>query len=562
MTSCDSCFTAFSSSIQQHSLPKRFTFPFYYQPHPLCMLAAEQLQQHLQSQSLWQHNFGLTEDPHNVIGKMFGVLLVKNTDGEIGFISAFSGRLAQQNNIAGFVPPVFDLLAQDSFFMSEKSVINQLNSQIRELEKAPQLMALSQKMKVLELEQNKQLSELRLEIIENRSVRQQQRQALLHEIDSSKAKQALAGLAQQSVADKWRQKELTLHLQQIKAELQQQLDEYLIRIANLKSQRKTLSAELQNKIFSQYQFLNQDLKTKTLLQLFADTAFKTPPAGAGECAAPKLLQYAFTHQLKPLAMAEFWWGASPKSEIKKHKQFYPACSGKCQPILKHMLQGMELDENPLTTNYGKNKELKIVYQDQDIVVVNKPEEFLSVPGKDIADSVYLRILQQFPAATGSLIVHRLDMSTSGLMVLALNAAANKSLQKQFIRREVHKQYMAIIEGLPQQDSGEIQLPLKGDLYDRPKQVVCYQGGKQAHTKWQVQQRYPDKNQTRVLLTPHSGRTHQLRVHCAHAQGLNMPIVGDDLYGKLDKRLHLHAQSLKLRHPSTNQVMTFEVPAKF
>ena len=493
---------------------------------------------------------------------MFGVLLVKNTDGEIGFISAFSGRLAQQNNIAGFVPPVFDLLAQDSFFMSEKSVINQLNSQIRELEKAPQLMALSQKMKVLELEQNKQLSELRLEIIENRSVRQQQRQALLHEIDSSKAKQALAGLAQQSVADKWRQKELTLHLQQIKAELQQQLDEYLIRIANLKSQRKTLSAELQNKIFSQYQFLNQDLKTKTLLQLFADTAFKTPPAGAGECAAPKLLQYAFTHQLKPLAMAEFWWGASPKSEIKKHKQFYPACSGKCQPILKHMLQGMELDENPLTTNYGKNKELKIVYQDQDIVVVNKPEEFLSVPGKDIADSVYLRILQQFPAATGSLIVHRLDMSTSGLMVLALNAAANKSLQKQFIRREVHKQYMAIIEGLPQQDSGEIQLPLKGDLYDRPKQVVCYQGGKQAHTKWQVQQRYPDKNQTRVLLTPHSGRTHQLRVHCAHAQGLNMPIVGDDLYGKLDKRLHLHAQSLKLRHPSTNQVMTFEVPAKF
>ena len=562
MTSCDSCFTAFSSSIQQHSLPKRFTFPFYYQPHPLCMLAAEQLQQHLQSQNQWQHNFGLTEDPHNVIGKMFGVLLVKNTDGEIGFISAFSGRLAQQNNIAGFVPPVFDLLAQDSFFMSEKSVINQLNTQIRELEKAPQLLVLTQQMMVLELEQNKQLSELRLEIIENRSVRQQQRQALLHEIDSSKAKQALAGLAQQSVADKWRQKELTLHLQQIKAELQQQLDEYLIRIANLKSQRKTLSAELQNKIFSQYQFLNQDLKPKTLLQLFADTAFKTPPAGAGECAAPKLLQHAFKHQLKPLAMAEFWWGASPKSEIKKHKQFYPACSGKCQPILKHMLQGMELDENPLTTNYGKNKELKIVYQDQDIVVVNKPEEFLSVPGKDIADSVYLRILQQFPAATGPLIVHRLDMSTSGLMVLALNAAANKSLQKQFIRREVHKQYVALIDGLPQQDNGEIQLPLKGDIYDRPKQVVCFQDGKQAYTKWQVQQRYPDKNQTRVLLTPHSGRTHQLRVHCAHAQGLNMPIVGDDLYGKLDKRLHLHAQSLKLRHPSTNQVMTFEVPAKF
>jgi tRNA pseudouridine32 synthase/23S rRNA pseudouridine746 synthase len=261
-------------------------------------------------------------------------------------------------------------------------------------------------------------------------------------------------------------------------------------------------------------------------------------------------------------MAEFWWGASPKSEVKKHQQYYPACTGKCQPILKHMLVGMQMDENPFLYNYAQGKNLDIIYRDQDILVVNKPSEFLSVPGKEISDSVYLRIKQQFPDATGPIIVHRLDMSTSGLMVIALNPQANKYLQKQFIHREVHKQYVALVEGLPQQNEGEINLPLRGDLYDRPKQIVCNQYGKQAITQWQVLERHPEKNQTKVLLTPQTGRTHQLRVHCAHAKGLNMPIVGDDLYGTLANRLHLQAQSLKIKHPVSKQVMTFKLEAEF
>ena len=199
-------------------------------------------------------------------------------------------------------------------------------------------------------------------------------------------------------------------------------------------------------------------------------------------------------------MAEFWWGASPKSEMKKHQQYYPACSGKCQPILKHMLVGMQLDENLLIRNYGEDKKLDIIYQDEDILIVNKPTEFLSVPGKEISDSVYQRIKQQFPEATGPLIVHRLDMSTSGLMVITLNSQANKYIQKQFIHREVYKQYVALIEGLPLEDGGEVNLPLRGDLYDRPKQIMCHQDGKPAHTLWQVLKRYPEQSNKSTINT--------------------------------------------------------------
>jgi tRNA pseudouridine32 synthase/23S rRNA pseudouridine746 synthase len=558
----DPCFTHFTGSIEKYSLPERFTFPFYYQPHPLCMLAAQQLQKHLVTQTQWQHNFGLSDDPNNIIGKMFGVLLVKNVRGELGFISAFSGKLAKQSQLHGFVPPVFDLLDKDSFFLSEQVVINTLNESIKELEDRPKLLVLKQELNTLEAQNTQQLLLLRSELVENRKARKIKRQTLHKETNTTITDKGLEELAQQSIYDKWRLKDFTQQSQKSIGQLQVKVAELMHAITECKLQRKTLSADLQNRIFTQYQFLNSELTPKSLLDIFADTALKTPPAGAGECAAPKLLHYAFQHNLTPLAMAEFWWGASPKSEIKKHQQYYPACTGKCQPILKHMLAGIPLDENPLICHYGQGKNLDIIYQDQDILIVNKPTEFLSVPGKQISDSVYLRIKQQYPDATGPLIVHRLDMSTSGLMVLTLNSQANKYLQKQFILREVHKQYVALIEGLLLEDEGEINLPLRGDLYDRPKQIVCHQDGKKAKTFWQVLERYPDKNQTRVLLIPHTGRTHQLRVHCAHAQGLNMPIVGDDLYGTLASRLHLHAQRLKIKHPISKEIMTFKVDTEF
>ncbi|WP_199271712.1 RluA family pseudouridine synthase [Paraglaciecola sp. L3A3] len=556
----DKCFTQFVESTDKFSLPERFTFPFYYQPHPLCIMAAEQLKQHIAMQNRWQHNFGLTDDANKIIGKMFGVLLVKNKQGKLGFLSAFSGKLAEQNHISGFVPPVFDLLAEDSFFLSEQAEINRVNQQLESLENSIELLQLLEQLQGVKQQSSKEISELRNELSDNRQQRKLTRQTIAEELAKQNKETILQTLAQQSVNDKWRLKELT-NKWQLKSEvIQTQIDTFEHQISSLKLKRKRYSSQLQNKIFSQYRFLNKNLEKKNLLDIFAGTSLGTPPAGAGECAAPKLLQYAFSHQYTPLALAEFWWGASPKSEVKKHQQFYPACTGKCQPILKHMLTGMEVDDNPLLKNYGEGKQLEIVYQDNDLLVVNKPAEFLSVPGKDVSDSVYQRIKQLFPTAAGPLIVHRLDMSTSGLMVLALNSQTNKGLQKQFIRRQVEKEYVALVEGLIENEQGEINLPLRGDLFDRPKQLVCFEHGKPAKTVWQVLQRFPQNGRTKVLLKPHTGRTHQLRVHCAHVEGLNMPIVGDDLYGTLDERLYLHAQRLAFVHPVTNKPLVFECKA--
>jgi len=259
-------------------------------------------------------------------------------------------------------------------------------------------------------------------------------------------------------------------------------------------------------------------------------------------------------------MAEFWWGNQPKSEIRKHKHFYPACQGKCQPILSHMLGGMDVDNNPLLINPAEGTELEIVFQDEHVVVVNKPAGLLSVPGKSIKDSVYSRIKAQFPQATGSLIIHRLDMATSGLLMLALNERAHKHLQQQFITKEVSKRYVAIIDGTLDKSSGEIRLPLCVDFNDRPRQMVCHEYGKYAETHWQVIEEKVGK--TKLFLYPITGRTHQLRIHCAHPDGLNTPIIGDSLYGISANRLHLHAQRLSFYHPITKEQLTFEVNAEF
>ena len=323
---------------------------------------------------------------------------------------------------------------------------------------------------------------------------------------------------------------------------QQKLDAFQLKINQLKEERKAKSAALQQKLFEQYAFLNQFGESKSLGAIFEGN----PPASAGECAAPKLLHYAFAHQLKPIALAEFWWGQSPKSEIRKHGRFYPACTGKCKPILAHMLDGLELDDNPLLQNPAENKELTFLYDDEYLSVVHKPAEFLSVPGKSIQDSVYTRFKEKFPEASGPLIVHRLDMSTSGILVLAKSTEIYLNLQAQFMKRTVQKRYVALLSGKIEQDSGEINLPLRVDLDNRPNQLVCYQYGKPAKTQWKVIERR--ENTTLVHFHPITGRTHQLRVHAAHPEGLNTPIVGDDLYGTKADRLYLHAEALRFWHP--------------
>ncbi|WP_299568808.1 RluA family pseudouridine synthase [uncultured Shewanella sp.] len=567
MSQFDPLFNQFNESIADISLPENFTFPFYYQPHPLAVIASEQLQLHLLQQTDWHHNFGL-EDKTNPcqqaqllkpIGKMFGVLVVKNLQGELGYLAAFSGKIAEQNILPHFVPPVFDMLSKDSFFKSEYEQINQLSHQLKKLESDPRLTEFEQDLNAVTQAAEQAIALHRQQMIENRKSRKAKRNNLAG-LSEAEQKSISIEMSRQSVEDKHQLNALKRDWDAQIKQSKQQLDSIADQIDEVKQARKQLSNALQQKLFAQYNFLNIKGESRDLSDIFHDAPNHQPPAAAGECAAPKLLQYAFKNGLTPVVMAEFWWGESPKSEIKQHQNYYPACHGKCRPILGHMLDGMKVDENPLLTNPAEGVELPIIYQDDYIVIINKPADFLSVPGKNITDSVFSRMKQKFPNATGPLIVHRLDMSTSGLMVIALSKEVNKHLVQQFINRTVTKRYIAKIDGELSTESGTISLPLRVDLDDRPKQLVCYEYGKHAETFWQ---KVAVKNgNTLVHLYPKTGRTHQLRVHCAHHDGLHMPILGDDLYGKTEKRLHLHAQLLSLHHPHTNQSMTFEVNADF
>jgi len=556
MSKQDSKFILFKQKIDDADLPEKFTFPFYYEPHPLCVLAAQELQAYLNTQTEWQHNFGLSGDVDSAIGKMFGVLLVQNTQGELGYLAAFSGKLAEANHWSHFVPPVFDMLTENSFFQQQQATINQLNGFIEQLESNPKIQHHQQTLDDELALSKEHILAFRQTMIEERKHRKQQRQQAEKQLSVKGFEQLKKQLAAESIVQKKQLAALNQHWNERIDAVKQSLAAILAPIDALKTKRKALSASLQKTLFEQYRFLNSQGQFKSISELFGDN----PPAGAGECAAPKLLHYAFMHNLTPLAMAEFWWGASPKSEVRQHKQFYPACHNKCQPILGHMLEGMDVEDNPLLTNPARHKEIDTVYQDDVMVIINKPADMLSVPGKTIKDCVFERMKASFPAATGPLIVHRLDMSTSGLMVIALTKEANKHLQQQFIRRTVKKRYVALLEGELSQQQGTITLPLRVDLDDRPRQLVCYQYGKTAETDWQVIEQ--KDNRTKVFFYPKTGRTHQLRVHSAHSLGLNMPIVGDDLYGNKAERLHLHADYLALKHPRTDEIMEFQVDPEF
>ncbi|TKF28668.1 RluA family pseudouridine synthase [Enterovibrio norvegicus] len=563
----DGLFTRFNADIDHLELPSAFTFPFYYQPHPLCVRASQELQQHLATQIDWQHDFGLNseheldgENTAEGTGKMFGVLLVRSPRGELGYFSAFSGKIADQNILPNFVPPVFDMLAEECFFQTELEAITALNAQVTALSANPQISHLSGKVAQYQADYKALEQQQRQTMIEGRAERKQQRQHAEAHLTGEALNAALELLAKQSVAEKNDLKYLKMAWDEKIDTLHAELTALTAAIDDAKQQRKTLSNALQNKLFEQYCFLNANGEEKSLNAIFAPTTSPTPPAGAGECAAPKLLHYAYKHGYTPLAMAEFWWGVSPKSEVRQHKKFYPSCHGKCNPILGHMLEGLTVDPNPLETNWAEDKALEVVYQDEAIIVVNKPSGLLSVPGKTIKDSAYTRVITMLPEVEEIFVLHRLDMATSGLLVFALTRRANKNLQKQFITRGVEKRYVAMVEGIVEQPSGEINLPMRGDPDDRPRQLVCFEHGKPATTYWQLI--HADNGRSKLHMQPKTGRTHQLRVHCAHVMGLNMPMVGDGLYGEPDTRLHLHAEQLSFDHPYTHQRMTFDAACDF
>ena len=538
----------FTTSITDIPLPERFTYPFCYTPHPLCILAAKEVQSYLTRQTAWKDELRQ--------GKMFGVLIVQTEHGETGYLAAFSGILAGKNLHPFFVPPVYNLLQPQGFFKIEEENISSINRNIRQLENDKAYAALSAELARTIQSAENILATAKAQLKEAKTAREQRRKE--KELNA----QEEAELIRESQFQKAEYKRLERSWKAGITTLQTQTEDWERRISALKSERKTRSAALQQKLFEQFGMLNYRGEVKNLCEIFGQTVHKTPPAGAGECAAPKLLQQAYLHGWKPIAMAEFWWGDSPKTEIRHHGHYYPACKGKCEPILQHMLQGLQVEENPMLKRMQvPSQNLEIVYEDPWLSVINKPAGMLSVPGKEDAVSVYSLMREQYPEADGPLTVHRLDMATSGLMLIAKTKRVHQNLQAQFKNRLVRKRYVALLEGIVPKDKGTVDLPLCLNPLDRPRQMVHTEHGKPAITDYQVLERL-DGKRTRIAFYPRTGRTHQLRIHAAHPLGLHCPIIGDELYGEKADRLYLHAEYLEFTHPITGETVRITKEAEF
>lgn len=528
----------FKQNIEGISLPEKFTFPFHYTPHPLTRIAADEVRSYLSTRLDWQDEIGK--------GKMFGVLIVRTSDGGIGYLAAFSGNLAGSNMHDFFVPPVYDLLNPDGYFRKEESEISALNRRISDISKSDSYLMAKKEQEEIKIQASSSLASAKEELKRGKKERDEKR------ANSNLSPEELDAMIRESQFQKAEYKRLENSWKERLNEVEQKVKAFDTEILQLKQERKTRSAALQLWLFKQFDMLNAKGEHKDLCEIFKDTPQGLPPAGAGECALPKLLQYAYLYGLQPLAMGEFWCGMSPKDEIRHDGYFYPSCKGKCEPILKHMLVGLDVEPNPLAEDLFKDTPLKILYEDEWIVAVEKPSGMLSVPGKNDLDSVQQRLRLMYPDATGPLVVHRLDMATSGILLAAKDKDVHARLQSQFETRSISKEYIAILDGVPSQEFGIIDLPICLNPLDRPRQMVDFENGKPAITEYKVE--CIKNGRAKVVFKPHTGRTHQLRVHSAHVSGLGCPISGDELYGNLDSapRLCLHASRLVFRHPVSDK----------
>lgn len=562
--------------------------PLDYEPHPLCIQACREVQEMLARREDWQEEIAR--------GKMFGVLIVENvkTDTDVpkwGYLAAYSGQIGGRSDWEDFVPAVFDYLQPDGYFKTHEAEISRINQSISHLEKDERMKEARTLIRQLQEERKRTIAAYQEKMKEAKAKRDSRREAG----NLSEAEEAQ--MIKESQFMKAELRRLKKSLSEKTAQ-ETEFEDYQENILRLKQLRKQLSDALQQWLFSQFRMLNQEGESKDLLEIFRDEALKeypqaaiatsriaalkmVPPAGSGECCEPKLLQYAYQHGYKPLQMAMFWWGESPKEEIRHHLQFYPACNGKCKPILHWMLPP-SVFESPASAENGIGgqkgpfpkqvemlyEQVETLYEDCELTVIHKPAGLLSVPGKDAAQpSVYALMRRKYPEATGPLIVHRLDMATSGLMIIAKTEFAYHRLQKEFLNHRVQKKYIAIISekeisGKDIPEKGIISLPLMPDYLDRPRQIVDHEQGKEAITKYEVLEPVDDSH-LRIALYPKTGRTHQLRVHCAHQEGLNAPILGDPLYGnEKAARLHLHAEEITFEHPLTGKKMTITRKADF
>ena len=547
----------FQNDISHIEWPNQFTYPFRYTPHALSKMAAEEVKNYLQSRPDWHQELQQ--------GKMFGVLIVRTPQEETGYLAAFSGNLAGSNHHSFFVPPVYDLLNPDGYFKEEEEQISQINRELREIEaSAYSSKAYQQKMADLQKEEQ--------EAIDKQKKLMKEAQQRRNELRASGTltEEELAALIKESQTEKTRLKRIKNAWKDYIDYQKKQFNPWLERIQELKEERKQRSAALQQWIFEQFRLLNARGEEKNIYDIFFELFEQLPPAGTGECAAPKLLQYAYQHGLEPIAMAEFWWGDSPKGEIRRHGQYYPSCKHKCEPILGFMLQGLDVEPNPLLTTNTDASQLETIYEDEYLLVVNKPAGMLSVPGKNGQESVQCMMRKRYPKATGPLMVHRLDMDTSGLLLVAKDEETHTLLQEQFEKREVKKRYIALLDGTvtTKNEKDFIRLPIRPDYDNCPLQMVDFKHGKSAVTRYEILghvSHFIDEKEhfcTRIAYYPESGRTHQLRVHSAHPDGMDCPILGDPLYGQAANRMYLHAESLQFRHPQTGQILIITATVPF
>ncbi len=551
-----------------------------YEPHPLCIQACREVQEMLARREDWQEEIAR--------GKMFGVLIVENgktdadkpergyqtaddDDPKWGYLAAYSGQIGGRSDWEDFVPAVFDYLQPDGYFKTHEAEISHINLSISQLEKNERMKEARTLIRKLQEERKRTIAAYQEKMKEAKAKRDSRREA------GNLSESEEAEMIRESQFMKAELRRLKKSLSE-KTALETEFEDYQENILRLKQLRKQLSDALQQWLFSQFRMLNQEGESKDLLEIFRDEALKeypqaaiatsriaalkmVPPAGSGECCEPKLLQYAYQHGYKPLQMAMFWWGESPKEEIRHHLQFYPACNGKCKPILHWMLPASTFE--PEAVNLSIYNKVETLYEDREIAVIHKPEGLLSVPGKDAAQpSVYALMRRKYPEATGPLIVHRLDMATSGVLLIAKTEFAYHRLQQAFLNHQIQKKYVAIISGKDIPEKGIISLPLLPDYLNRPRQIVNHEQGKEAITEYEILERI-DGSHLRIALYPKTGRTHQLRVHCAHQEGLNAPILGDPLYGnEKAARLHLHAEEITFEHPLTGKKITIKRKADF
>ena len=583
-----------------------FTDPFRYVPDPRVLHAGRIVISRLAEwASMPEGTPEKTIERSFAEGKMLGVLICRT-----GFLAAFSGTVKGSGGVTssvdGFVPPIIDLTDEQGYFKINEAAITRLNKELKILSSSPAYNAIKTELinaqttrdaEIEALQDQIRLAKIQRDKIRNESTDPSKLDGLIRESQFQKAEL-------KRCKDRWKDRIY---------EIENQISEFEATIRDLKARRAEQSDALQKWIFENAIVHNGAGESLSIWEIFSCGGL-TPPGGTGDCAAPKLLNYAFAHGLEPLAMGEFWYGASPDTAVRTHGHFYPSCTSKCGPLLGYMMKGLRLPVKPAMT--GKDT-LRILFEDESIIVVEKPSGMPSVPGLDGRNSLQELLTSQSNEIHA---VHRLDMDTSGVMVFAKTSEAAVNLRRQFEDHTVRKTYMAKVsadtdipsgkllaetvlppwpqgvvsdqqtalwafaasrcqqwEGLSQPTvsqmgsskagKGAIDLPLSPDYDERPRQKVDFNQGKEAYTEYEVV-RNNQNGTSDLLLYPHTGRTHQLRVHCAHHLGLGRPIVGDLLYGGYSvfdnkasepahpARLCLHALSITFRHPLTAEELTF------